>query len=181
MILGRYLQREPERLRFSYSAHGKPSLTREAGDPDLRFNLSHSHELVLYAVTCGREVGVDLEQIRPAVAQEQIAERFFAEREVAALRALAPSLQPPAFFHCWTRKEAYIKARGQGLAIRLDQFEVSLAPGEPAALLAVNGSRLEAARWTLRDLAPGPGYAGAVAAEGQDWQLRCWEWPSEIP
>jgi 4'-phosphopantetheinyl transferase len=164
------------------SPHPAPDpwpLTPDPCSSSLRFNLSHSHSLALYAITHQRELGVDLEFIRPEVVEEPIAERFFSAAEVAALRALPASIQPEAFFNCWTRKEAYIKARGEGLTIPLDAFEVSLAPEEPAALLSVNGDPAEAARWSLQALAPGPGYVAAVAVEGQDWQLRCWEWPLE--
>jgi len=202
-ILGRYLGVEPDQLRFGCSAHGKPFLvgvqvfrglrvqesiqtpeplstrTLEHLGASLRFNLSHSHGLALYAITHQRELGVDLEFIRPEVVEEPIAERFFAAAEVAVLRGLPASLQPEAFFNCWTRKEAYIKARGEGLTLPLDAFEVSLAPEEPAALLSVDSDPAEASRWSLQALAPGPGYVAAIAVEGQDWQLRCWEWPLE--
>jgi 4'-phosphopantetheinyl transferase len=176
-LLGRYLGLPPVQLRFSYSSYGKPSLAPEL--QGLSFNLSHSHGLALAAVTCDRELGVDVEYIRPEVVEEPIAERFFSTPEVAALRALPAALQPEGFFNCWTRKEAYIKARGEGLSVRLDQFQVSLTPGEPAALLSVQGDPAEAARWSLRELAPGAGYTGAVAVEGHEWLLRCWEWTPE--
>ena len=103
-------------------------------------------------------MGVDVERIRPDRADEEIAERFFSPLEVAALRALPPHLRLDAFFNCWTRKEAYIKARGKGLTLPLDQFDVSLAPGEPAALLHTNGDPQEASGWSLQELAPGPSY-----------------------
>src|SRR5207244_11453763 len=125
------------------------------------------------------EVGIDLEYIRAEVADEPIAERFFASREIAALIGLPAPLRAEGFFNCWTRKEAYIKARGEGLTIPLDAFEVSLAPEEPAALLRVDSDPAEASRWSLQALAPGPGYVAAIAVEGRDWQLRCWEWPLE--
>jgi 4'-phosphopantetheinyl transferase len=174
-ILGRYLKRSPHELRFRYSAYGKPSLDDDDG-AWLRFNVSHSHELGLIAVTCGREVGVDIEWIRPDVATEQIAERFFSTHEVAALRALPADRQTEAFFNCWTRKEAYIKARGEGLSFPLDKFDVSLVPGEPARLLRTEGAPQEALRWRLCELLPGPGYVAALAIEGHEWQLQCWQW-----
>ena len=175
VILGRYLNAEPGHLRFCYSPLGKPSLSRGFGRETLRFNLSHSDGLALYAVTLGREVGVDLERLHPDLADEQIAQRFFSPHEVAQLNSLPPNLRQEAFFNCWTRKEAYIKARGEGLTLRLDQFDVSLAPGEPAALLDTKDDPQEASRWSLRELVPGPGYVAALAAEGYNWQLRCWE------
>jgi len=86
-------------------------------------------------------------------------------------------MQPQAFFNCWTRKEAYIKARGEGLSLPLDQFDVSLAPGETAALLSTNGDPQEASRWRIQELAPGAGYVSALAVKGHHWQLKCWQWP----
>src|SRR5207244_5007448 len=112
-----------------------------------------------------------------AVVQEKVAEHFFSPREVAVLRALPTPLQATACFACWTRKEAYIKATGDGLALPLDQFAVSLAPGEPAALLHTTWDPQEAARWALQDLAPAPGYRAAVAVAGHDWHLTCWDGP----
>lgn len=117
IILGRYLNAEPDRLRFRYSHYGKPTLAGEFDEEALCFNLSHSDRLALYAITRGRKIGVDLERIRPDFADEQIAEQFFASGEVAALRALPLHAQQEAFFNCWTRKEAFIKARGEGLSL----------------------------------------------------------------
>ena len=177
-ILSRYVSVDPSQLGFSYSHYGKPALATAPGRDWLRFNVSHSHELALYAITRGREVGVDIEQLRADVASEAIAERYFSPCEVAMLRTLPAHFRCEAFFTCWTRKEAYIKARGEGLAFPLDRFDVSLAPGEPAALLRTLGDPGEASRWSLRGLTPGAGYVGAVAVEGHDWQLTCWQWPS---
>jgi 4'-phosphopantetheinyl transferase len=176
-ILSRYLDMEPGQLRFRYSPYGKPALATTLGQDTLSFNVSHSHGLALYAVTRGREIGVDLEGIRTGLDCEQIAARFFSPRENAVLRALPAELKPEAFFKCWTRKEAYIKARGGGLTLPLDQFDVSLAPGEPAMLLNTRGDLQEAARWSLRTLTPGPGYVAALAMEGHGWRFKCWQWP----
>ncbi len=175
-ILGRYLGIEPDRLQFRYSSHGKPALSAEQGSNAIRFNVSHSGGMALYAVTRERKVGVDLERIRPDFANEEIAERFFSPQEVAAFHALPPESRLEAFFACWTRKEAYIKARGEGLSLPLDRFDVSLAPGQPAALMSVHDDHREAARWSIRELSPGPDYVAAIAAEGHDWRLECWQW-----
>jgi len=173
--LSRYTGIEPDRLRFCYTKYGKPDLIEEQRRDGLRFNLSHSHGKALIAVTLGREVGVDLEWIRPGIADEGIAERFFSAQEVASLHSLEKHLQDEAFFNCWTRKEAYIKAIGEGLSMPLDKFSVSMIPGEPAALLDVEGDSREVLRWSLRALLPAPGFAGAIIAEGSDWRLRCWQ------
>ncbi len=177
-LLSRYLNRSPESLSFSYSTQGKPALASESGADAIRFNLSHSHGTALYAVTRGRELGVDLELIRCDSETEQIAERFFSHSEIVALRALPLAVRKYAFFLCWTRKEAYIKARGEGLSMPLDQFDVSLIPGEPAALLSTKPDSDEAHRWCLHNLTPSPGYAAALATKGRDWTLSCWQWPA---
>ena len=172
-ILGRYLRLTAEGLQFlKEDPHGKPSLADGCGDGHLRFNMSHSDESALFAVTWGREVGVDIERIRPDVAAGRIAERFFASGEVAALRSLPESEQPKAFFRCWTRKEAYLKATGRGLSLPLRQFEVSVAPGQPAALLSAGDDPEEAARWSLRDLDVGSDFAAALCVEGEVRRLR---------
>ncbi len=176
-ILGRYLGIEPDRLQFRYSSHGKPALSAGSESNSIRFNVSHAGGMALYAITTDREVGIDVERIRPDFANEEIAERFFSPREIAALRALSPQSRLEAFFACWTRKEAYIKARGEGLSLPLDRFDVSLAPGQPAALLAVQDYSEEATRWTIRELVPGSDYVAALAVEGHNWRLECWQWP----
>lgn len=178
-LLGRYLGVEPRQLRFSYSAYGKPALVPTSGETGLRFNVSHSHDLALYAVTYGREIGVDIEHIRANIACEEIAERFFSRQERALLRTLPAQLKHDAFFRCWTRKEAFIKAHGEGLSLPLDQFDVAFAPGEPAALLATRWAPHEASCWVLRELTPSPGYAAALAVGGHGWRLACWQWPRE--
>lgn len=174
-LVGRYLARPPESLQFSYGAHGKPSLDGAQAAEDLHFNLSHSHELALYAFARGRELGVDVEHMRADFAGEEIAARFFSAREVDMLRALPAEARTPAFFNCWTRKEAYIKARGEGLSHPLDAFDVSLVPGAPAALLGTRGDPLELTRWSLHALDVGEAYAAAVAVQGTDYALRLWQ------
>ena len=175
-LLARYTGRPAELISFDYNKYGRPALA--VGEPaeDLRFNVSHSKGLALYAFARGREVGVDVEFLRGEFAGEEIAVRFFSPAEVAALRALPAAERTRAFFACWTRKEAYIKAHGLGLSLPLDGFDVSLAPGEPAALLGTRHDPAQSERWTLRELSPAPGYAAALAVEGRDWRLSCWSW-----
>ena len=175
-ILSRYLKRSPAELAFSYSSFGKPKLAIECSAGDLQFNLSHSGGIALYAVARGREVGIDLERIEPKFADDGIAEKFFSRNEVAVLRSLPASARLHAFFNCWTRKEAYVKARGAGLYIPLDSFEVSLTPGEPAVFLSKGESG-----WSLRALTLDPDCMAAVAVEGNDWQLRLWQWQIPSP
>jgi 4'-phosphopantetheinyl transferase len=175
-ILSRYLGVPPSELRFRYSSYGKPALANGFDDRGVCFNVSHSHEMALFAVTCGREVGVDIEYLGREIGGEEIAEHFFSARERANLRELPAEAKHEAFFNCWTRKEAYIKAHGEGLSLPLDQFDVSLAPGEPVALLATHNDPREASRWSLQALTPGANYVAALAVECQGWQLTCWQW-----
>ena len=163
-VLGWYLGTRPERLRFECNRHGKPSLAGQTGVRPIRFNLAHSADLAVIAVTHGREVGVDVERLDARVDSLEIAERFFSPREAAALRGRSPSAQTRAFFHCWTRKEAYLKARGMGVTWPLDRVEVSVSPGR-AALLNVCDDPAELSRWSVQDLNPEPGYVGALVVE----------------
>jgi 4'-phosphopantetheinyl transferase len=181
LILGSYLRKEPGELRFCSNPYGKPSLAAAADSETLRFNLSHSRDLALYAVARNREVGLDLEYARHDFDTAKIAAQFFSQSEIAALDALPANMQPEGFFRCWTRKEAYIKARGQGLSLPLDEFAVSLSPNHPAALLSVANNPAEVSRWSLQELAPGPGYLAAIAIEGHNWQLNCFQWPDNSP
>ncbi len=176
MILGRYIGIAPERLRFQYGSAGKPALATTPGIPEVQFNVSHSHGLVLYAVTRDRQIGVDLEHIRPILGAEQIAARVCSPREQAVFRALPAMQRQVAFFHCWTCKEAYVKACGDGLARPLNQIDVSLAPSEPARSLSIAGASGAGSRWSLHELNPAPGYVAALAVERDNLQLCCWQW-----
>ncbi len=177
-LLSRYTGEAPDRVALTYGAQGKPALVARAGRADLHFNLSHSESLAVYAVTRAHAVGVDVEHVRPITDRDQIAQRFFAAREVAALRALPPERQLAGFFACWTRKEAYIKARGEGLALPLSQFAVAVDPDASAALLWVGDDPLEAARWSLGTFAPEEGYAASLAVRGHGWQPWYWQFPT---
>jgi 4'-phosphopantetheinyl transferase len=164
----------PDRVMFTYGQHGKPSLAdRGTG---IRFNTSHSHEIAVIAVTHGREVGVDVEFVRPITDQERLLAMNFSSREVAAFRSLPNGQQQAAFFAGWTRKEAYLKARGGGLSIPLNSFAVSLRPDEPAALLEVENDPMEAGRWGMTSLQAAPGYACALVAEGKGWRFDFADW-----
>ena len=176
-LLGSYLKRPAHEISFVYGEHGKPELAAEQANSGMRFNISHAQGVALLAFARHREVGVDIEQVRPLDDGEQIAERFFSKQEVAVFTAVPAAQKPQAFFNCWTRKEAFIKVIGEGLSCPLDSFDVTLKPGEPAELLQVKGSQEAAARWKLENLEPATGYAGAIIAEGRDWQLKTWQWP----
>jgi 4'-phosphopantetheinyl transferase len=175
-ILGRYLDVSPGLIRFSYNRYGKPSIDEAAGGESLRFNVSHSGGVALYAVTREREVGLDIESVRADFSSLEIAGRFFSTPEVEMLRALPAERQTDAFFNCWTRKEAYIKALGEGLSRSLQSFAVSLIPGEAAALLSSDDGPSECARWSFVEIDPGEGYVAALAVEGAIAALRCWQW-----
>ncbi len=174
-ILARYLKATPAALRFTYGSHGKPALDAAFGDTDLCFNLAHSGPLALLAVARECAVGIDLERARPDRDDMAIADRFFAAGEAAKLRTLSEDERPAAFLRCWTRKEAYIKARGDGFALPLDSFEVTLAPGDGPALLRARHGPDDAARWSLYDLPVTPGYTAALAVEGASARLELYD------
>jgi len=174
LILGRYLQQSPEALRYELNAYGKPALAGPARW--LSFNLSHSGEMALVTVAADRAVGVDVERMRTDVAGEEIASKYFSEREMQELSSLPPAQRTEAFFLCWTRKEAFIKAVGEGVSYPLAQFDVSLTPGARPCLHRVGEDPTEVGRWTLVGLEPGPGYAGALVAAGRPQRIRLWQW-----
>jgi 4'-phosphopantetheinyl transferase len=170
MILASYVGASARALTFSYGARGKPFLRQPLEAEALKFNLSHSGELALLAVTRDRDIGVDLEEVHFLDDDESIAERFFSPRENAALRAVPQPERLEAFFSCWTLKEAYVKATGDGLARPTNSFDVFCEPGHS---LGVEGDSQKVSRWSLVKLAPEPGYVGALAVEGQGWILDC--------
>jgi 4'-phosphopantetheinyl transferase len=176
VILSRYLDQEPSQLRFIYSRYGKPGLEIQSGEETLSFNMSHSSGLALYAITRNRKIGIDIECISENIPYEQIAERFFSRQENAVLRELPTGeTRDNAFFTCWTRKEAYIKARGDGLSLPLNQFDVSLSPGEPARLLNNRQNPNEVSRWSFLEVIPSPGFVATLVVEGCGWRVAYWE------
>ncbi len=185
-LLGQYLELPADQIRFRYTSHGKPELAEGFAkrQTPIQFNLSHSEGLALFAFANQRKVGIDLERLRQDVAVEQLAKRFLSPGEQSALFSLPERHRTRAFFDAWTRKEAYLKAQGNGLALALDRFDVSLAPGEPALLLSTPYDPQETTRWSLREIYPAPGYAAALAVEGQHWALSCFHlddrvWPGK--
>jgi 4'-phosphopantetheinyl transferase len=171
-LLGRYLGMAPVAVTLAYGPAGKPFTPGS----DVAFSVAHSDGLALLAFARGRAVGVDVERRDPARAELAVAERFFSRGEVAMLHALPPARRPDAFFALWVHKEAYVKATGEGLAAALDRFTVRLDPGGASLVDAPSG-------WSLRTLAPGPGYAGALAFHGNELHLACHDWycPDRAP
>ncbi len=172
-VLARYLEREAGDIRFVYGRHGKPELAEGNDETAIRFNLSHSGNMALMAIARDREVGVDVEQMRPEICYLPLAERFFSPCEVAALRSLPENTRLEAFYTCWTRKEAYIKGCGAGLSLPLDSFDVSLHPREPAALLSHRTLPGEVSRWSIADIPVPPGYHASLVFEGDAPAIRC--------
>jgi len=175
-ILGRCTGTDARAIEFSYSALGKPGFAGAWERIGIRFNLSHSHALALIAVTRERAVGVDVEYLGRNVSHEAIAERFFSDRERRDLASFALALRKRAFFDCWTRKEAFIKASGEGLFRGLTTFDVSLEPGAGARQLTVRNDPEDASRWKLLALEPALEFTGAVVVDGRLERLTCFEW-----
>ena len=175
MLLSRYLALAPDKLQFSYSKYGKPALEPSTGAP-LKFNLAHSGGIALYAFTTVGEVGIDVELIRPDFTGDEIARRFFSTAEITALNKLPAGARHQAFFACWSRKEAFIKAKGLGLSLGLDKFDVSLTPGEPPAMLRTAWDDREVSLWSLLGIDVGEQHAAAVALAAHDWQASYWKY-----
>lgn len=177
-VLSAYLDVDAADVPLVTGAGGRPRL---AGDPDLDFNLAHSGDVALIAVARGRAVGIDVERLRRGVPYDRLARRFFAPREAEDLRRVPAALRPAAFFACWTRKEAWLKASGygleRGLPSALPRFAVPVEPRLPALAVTLPDRPEESARWTLVDVGVGSGYAGALAVEGP-LQARFYLWAS---
>jgi 4'-phosphopantetheinyl transferase len=175
LLLGQILDMPANALQFQYDEFGKPGLI-PAQQGTLQFNLSHSGEQILIAITTSRAVGVDVEQIRTDLDPDGIATQFFSAGEREILASLPEPARYLAFFTCWTRKEAYLKAKGVGLSLPLDQFDVSFLPDDEPRLLATRPDPLEAQNWRLWALDLPSGYAGALAVSGSEGELKCWKW-----
>jgi 4'-phosphopantetheinyl transferase len=175
-ILSLYLDTPPDQLRFGYNPHGKPFLPETA----ICFNLSHSGKLALYAIARSMEIGIDIERIRTDFECMEVANRFFSHGETDALRSVPDDRQHVAFFDGWTRKEAFIKAIGEGMSFPLSQLELTLAPNELAHLISIVGDSPAAARFCLQDLDVGSGYAAALVVEGTNCQIGCWQWVEAV-
>jgi len=169
-VLAKYLTgADAKQIELLAAPNGKPSLIKPVCD--LRFNLSHSGSWAALAVCRGREIGIDIELIKVQKDADRIAERFFSQREREALRTLSGEMKREAFYRCWTRKEAFIKMTGAGLAAPLDQFDVSLLPGDEPRVIEVRDSRFSASVCSMQNVGVESSYAGAVAVEGEIKQI----------
>jgi 4'-phosphopantetheinyl transferase len=160
-LLGAYLRSSPERIHFRYGLQGKPALDSDNGSSAIGFNVSHTRGLALFAFARGRQVGIDLECIRTDFKAEELAQRYFSESEREELSALSAASKAEAFFLCWTRKEAYIKACGEGLHTDLKSFGVTLTPNRPAKFTAGVPSR-----WQLQAFFAAERCPAAVVYQG---------------
>jgi 4'-phosphopantetheinyl transferase len=174
-ILGTYLQTDPAKLVFSYGPQGKPHL-KIPNERPLHFNVAHSLGWAIYALGFG-EVGVDLELLRPLPELQALVDQCFSAGEVSAFYSIPPALRLRAFFSCWTRKEAYVKACGGGLLIPLDQFDVSVDPGLPACLVSVRGIPGAHLPWTLFSFDPWTDSVAALVCPRHSKPCLCGSWP----
>jgi 4'-phosphopantetheinyl transferase len=175
-LLGCYLGMDPAGIEFGYGPQGKPFLAGELGDREIHFNIAHSENLALFAFSRRARVGVDVERIQPIKDTAQLVARFCTARETARFRELSPIDQVAAFFKLWTRKEAFLKATGEGITASLSQIEVSFLPSDPARLLALGGDVASAACWSLIDLSVASGWASALAIPAPAPKITCWQW-----
>lgn len=179
-ILSRYTGVAPQHLRLMYNAFGKPFLEPMLGQDELSFNLAHSGGIALYAVARGGRVGIDVEKVDADLDVGQIAQYALSPAEQREIVSLPESQRRAAFYACWTRKEAYLKARGHGLAWPLDQFDIWVTPIGPARLVRKRWNSREADNWSLWTVLSGPDYVATLVAEGRDWDTRCWMCAEEL-
>lgn len=175
-ILGHYVGRQPAQIEFEYSPRGKPTLAESSGSDTFHFNLAHSDDLMLVAVTRGCEIGVDVERLRFMRDAEDVAERLFSARESTRLKALPEGQKRAAFFRLWTRKEACLKATGVGITESLCEAEVSFLPGEQPRLNRLFGDEHACEKWRLCELAPATGFIAALAVAAPDVRIKGWQW-----
>jgi 4'-phosphopantetheinyl transferase len=175
MVLGRYLGCDPTELMFNYGVYGKPRLGGTRGQCGWQFNVAHSYTRALIAVAYDRAVGVDIEYVRPIANIDHVIKDVCSVNEQAWLQTLSPQERSREFFECWTRKEAIVKAAGRGLIDTPNQIDV-ISTNEHVQSIMISDGMGDAAVWDVRALAPGPGYVGMIAAQGQDWHPVYREW-----
>jgi len=176
LILACYLGVEPGAIRFCYEKNGKPRLQNAGAKTDIQFNLSHSKGFALYVLTRGHEVGVDIEYLREISEMEQIVEQFFSARERVVFRTLPTSEKKATFFRWWTRKEAFMKAVGEGLSYPLYRFDAVLEKGKSVESSGLLEGAHQGPKWSIWDVRPAEEFAGAVVVEGIDWDVQYWQW-----
>lgn len=181
-ILSFYLDIEPNAVRFRYSQHGKPSLHPDMDGlklpiqtSNLKFNLSHSNSIALVGITLNRQIGVDVEYTKHLPDADEIAGRFFSSQENLIYQELKQAQKQTAFYRCWTRKEAFIKAIGEGLSFPLGQFAVNFLPNEEPCIEHINGQKNQGRKWSLEAFKPDPKYIGAVAVKGKNLRFIRYE------
>lgn len=174
--MGRYLDLEPGQLQFCYGKNRKPAISKNYCNEDIRFNLSYSDSVALYALTLCHEIGIDVEMVRDIPEMDQIANGFFLVSEYNIYRSLPERKKKDVFYKYWTRKEAFVKATGDGLLLPLNKFEVSNLPGEPVKTMAFEGAPHNASQWFIYDLNVKSEYKAAFAKEGQCCELMCFQW-----
>lgn len=176
-LLGNYLKIDAAQVNFSYGLHGKPLLKNTCGEKRLHFNLAYSNDLILAAFTLDSEIGVDLEYVEEIPELNWAINTFFSENECAVFQTLPVSQWTDAFYHCWTRKEAFIKAIGNDRIFPSTTFDVSFAPGEPAQLLQIAGNSEEPSHWEIQSLTPALNYVGAIAVRRPNCRMKVYnEW-----
>jgi 4'-phosphopantetheinyl transferase len=178
-LLGGYLSIPAAAVEFDLGPQGKPVLAGPPNSSELQFNMTHSEGLALVAVASGIPVGIDVERIRALEDAGDLVARFFSTRESSEFKSLPDDQRPLAFFNLWTRKEAWLKATGEGITHLLDCVEVSFMPGAPARLLSLPDRFPSASNWTICDITPGPGFAAAVVAAGERGEFECRRWDHE--
>ena len=175
-ILGHYLKKNPDEIRFEYTSHGKPALAPDFDNDKLCFNLSHSGGFALYAVTRRKKIGIDIERISDDVAVDQIAGKFFSQAEISSLEMIDINKRSELFFQYWTRKEAFLKGRGEGISVPMEQCDVTLINGSVLSPITLRDSNGESSSLYVQDLFPGNGYAAAIAVGGADCDISCWHY-----
>jgi 4'-phosphopantetheinyl transferase len=168
LVLARFLEIPPERIQFFYTAKGKPELSAGQNPKGLNFNVSHSDNMAVIAVGVGPALGVDIEKMRSNVNTNDLAERFFSTRERQALQSLPDAARFQAFYACWTRKEAFLKANGEGLSFPLSDFSVTVDPGAPPRIEEIGDNSDAGLTWSLIDLNLASGFRSALAVERPD-------------
>ena len=175
-LLSHYLRINPAEPEFVYGPYGKPSLSTAFRESGLNFNLAHSENLAVIAVTQAGAIGVDVERIRPLADAGELVAQFFSARTRAAFQNLPLEQKPTAFFNLWTRKEAWLKATGEGIGSLLNVVEVSFLPDEPPRLLSLPREVQTLGPWVLHEFSPRPGFIAALAIAAHEAPLHCYCW-----